>query len=299
MTMSMLNDWQAVRRALVEQVCLGVVGIEQARGRRCSGIVWNSDTVVTAAEAIQGRDSVRVHAAGGTVSGDIVGAELSVDVAVLKVPTGASGVSAAKPGVLQTGDEVVIAGRKRGLTLVAWSHAQQVGPAWRSRSGGELPRLIRLAPGLENALEGAGVFDLDGCLCAMAVAGPREQTLGIPVETLENVVSTIMQHGRIPQPYLGVRLQPVYLDDPLREQLSRQSRTGAIVVGVEADSPAAAAGLLFGDLLLSIAGRAIENALDIRAALRSVTLGSPVSLRVYRAGTPVDSTVVVRERTRD
>lgn len=299
MAMSALSDWQAARRALVAQVCLSVVGIEQARGRRFSGIVWDSDTVVTSAEAIQGADGVRVQTADGAVSGDIIAADLSVDVAVLKVPTGAPGISAAKPGTLQTGDEIVIAGVKRGLPLVAWSHTQQIGPPWRSRSGGELPRLIRLAPGFELALEGGGVFDVEGRLCAMAVPGPRQQTLGIPTETLDSVVATILQHGRIPQPYLGVRLQSVSLDDRLREQLSGHSRIGALVVGVEPDSPAAAAGLLFGDLLLSIAGRPIDNALDIRAALRPVPVGSPVSLRVYRAGSPVDTTVLVRERPRD
>jgi S1-C subfamily serine protease len=299
MTMSALSDWQAARRALVEQACLCVVGIEHTRGRRCSGLVWNSDTVVTAAEAIQGAETVRVHATGDAVSGEIMAADLSVDVAVLKARTSAPGVSAAKPGALQPGDEVVIAGQKRGLPLVVWSHAQQIGPAWRSRSGGELPRLIRLAPELEPALEGGGVFDLDGHLCAMAVPGPRHQTLGIPAETIDEVVSTVLQHGRIPQPYLGVRLQPVYLDDQSREQLSRQGRTAVMVVGVEADSPAAAAGLLFGDLVLSIAGRPIDNAIDIRAALRPVPLGSPVNLGIYRAGAALDMTIVVRERSRD
>jgi S1-C subfamily serine protease len=297
MTMSALSDWQAARRALVEQTRLSVVGIEHTRGRRFSGLVWDSDTVVTAAEAIQGAETVRVHTTGGAVSGDIIAADLSVDVAVLKARTSAPGVSAAKPEALQPGDEVVIAGQKRGLPLVVWSYAQQIGPAWRSRSGGELPRLIRLTPELEPALEGGGVFDLDGRLCAMAVPGPRDQTLGIPAETIDEVVSTVLQHGRIPQPYLGVRLQPVYLDDRSREQLSRQGRTAAMVVGVEADSPAAAAGLLFGDLVLSIAGRPIDNAIDIRAALRPVPLGSPVTLRIYRAGAALDMTVVVRERS--
>jgi S1-C subfamily serine protease len=297
--MSALSDWQAARRALVEQVCLGVVGIEHTRGRRFSGLVWDSDTVVTAAEAIQGAETVRIHTTGDAVSGDIIAADLSVDVAVLKARTSAPGVSAAKAGALQPGDDVVIAGQKRGLPLVVWSHAQQIGPAWRSRSGGELPRLIRLAPELEPALEGGGVFDLDGRLCAMAVPGPRHQTLGIPAETIDEVVSTVLRHGHIPQPYLGVRLQPVYLDDRSREQLSRQGRTAAMVVGVEANSPAAAAGLLFGDLVLSIAGQPIDNAIDIRAALRPVPLGSPVNLAIYRAGAALEMTAVVRERPRD
>jgi serine protease Do len=182
--------------------------------------------------------------------------------------------------------------------MIIWSHAEQVGPAWRSRSGGELDRLITLSPRLHSSLEGGGVFDVEGRLCAMAVRGPRHQTLGIPSETIERVVTTVLQHGRLPQPYLGIRLQPVALDEPLRQHLARSGSDAAIVVGVEPASPAAAAGLLFGDLILSVTGQPVENGIDLKMALKRVPLGATVNLQVYRAGALLDTAVIVRERSR-
>lgn len=295
---STLREWGAARRALAERAALGVVGIDRGRGVRFSGIVWDSDTLVTAAEVLHGADSVTVQTAQGSVPAQILACDLSVDVAVLKAKTGAPGIAAAKPTHLAVGDDVVVAGRGRAGAMIIWSHAEQVGPAWRSRSGGELDRLITLSPRLHSSLEGGGVFDVEGRLCAMAVRGPRHQTLGIPSETIERVVTTVLQHGRLPQPYLGIRLQPVALDEPLRQQLARSGSDAAIVVGVEPASPAAAAGLLFGDLLLSVTGQPVENGIDLKMALKRVPLGATVNLQVYRAGALLDTTVVVRERSR-
>lgn len=296
MTSPVLIDWAHARRATVGQALSGVVGIERARGRGFSGIVWDADTVVTAAEALKGAETVRVHSDTGHLEAQILAMDLTVDVAVLQVHTGTPPVSAAPATSLRAGDDVLIAGRQRGLPLVVWSAAQQVGPAWRSQSGGELARFVRLSPALHPSLEGGGIFELDGRLSAMAVPGPREQTIGIPVETIERVVTTVRQHGRLPQPYLGVRLQPVWLDERLREQLSRPRAASALVVGVDADSPAASAGLLFGDLLLTINTQAIESALDLKAALSRVPLGSSVRVQLYRAGERKETDVLVRER---
>jgi serine protease Do len=132
----------------------------------------------------------------------------------------------------------------------------------------------------------------------MAVRGPQHQTLGIPSETIERVVSTVLQHGYLPQPYLGVRLQRVRLDEPLRQQLDRSNAAAVIVIGVESESPAAVAKVQFGDLILAVAGRPIETAIDLKMALTGIPFGSPVGLQVFRAGAKCDTTVVVRERNR-
>ncbi len=293
-----LTEWAAARRSLTERASLGVVGIDRGRGVRFSGIVWDSETLVTAAEILHGADCVTIQTAGDSVPAEILACDLSIDVAVLKAKTGAPGISAARPSSLASGDDVLIAGRGESATAMVWTHVEQVGPAWRSRSGGELDRLIRLSARLHPSLEGGGAFDLEGRLCAMAVRGPRHQTLGIPCETIERVVSTVLQHGHLPQPYLGVRLQPVRLDEPIARQLERQGLDAAIVVGVEPGSPAAAANLLFGDLILSVAGQPIENAIDIKIAMTRIPLGSPVGVQVYRAGAKLDTTVIVRERGR-
>jgi len=291
-----LTDWAAARRTLAERAALDVVGIDRGRGLRFSGIVWDSDTLVTAAAVLHGADSVTVQTPHDAIPAQILACDLSVDIAVLKARTGAPGVSAAQPTGLSAGDDVVVAGRDRTGAVIVWTHVEQVGPAWRSRSGGELDRLITLSPRLRPLLEGGGTFDLEGRLCGMAVRGPRHQTLGIPRETIERVVTTVLQHGRLPQPYLGVRLQPVRLDEALQLQLVRSGPDAAIVVGVEPDSPAAAAGLLLGDLILSVSGQPIENGIDLKIALSRVPLGSPLSIRVHRAGATLDTGVIVRER---
>ena len=291
-----LIEWRAARRALAEQVASSVVGIDRGRGVRFSGIVWDSDTLVTAAEILHGADSVTVHTAHDIVAAEMLACDLSVDIAVLKAKTGAPGISAEKTTPLSSGDDVLIAGRDQSAPAVVWSQVEQVGPAWRSRSGGELDRLIRLSPGLPPTLEGGGAFDLEGRLCAMAVRGPRHTTIGIPRETIERIVTTVLQHGHLPQPYLGVRLAPVRLDETLRQQLSRKGPEAAIVVGVLPDSPAAAS-LLFGDLILSVAGQPIENAIDLKIALTRMPLGSPTGVQVYRAGARLDTTVILRERS--
>src|SRR5271155_943567 len=61
MTDQASNSQQSARRALLMQATRVVVGIETSRGPECSGIVWNADTVVMAAEALRGADSVRGH----------------------------------------------------------------------------------------------------------------------------------------------------------------------------------------------------------------------------------------------
>jgi S1-C subfamily serine protease len=276
---------------------LGVVGIDRGRGVRFSGIVWDSETLVTAAERLHGADSVTVQTVHGTVPAEILACDLSIDVAVLKAMTGAPGISAARPSSLASGDDAVIAGRGESSAAIVWTHVEQVGPAWRSRTGGELDRLIRLSPGLHPAIEGGGAFDLEGRLCAMAVRGPRHQTLGIPSETIERLVSTVLQHGHLPRPYLGVRLQPVRLDDALRRKFARNVAEAVIVVGVEPESPASSANLLLGDIIASVAGRPIENALDLKIALSRMPLGSSIGVQIYRAGERLDATVTVRERT--
>jgi S1-C subfamily serine protease len=293
---SSLAEWAAARRALAAQTGAFGVGIDRGRGVRFSGFVWDSETLVSAAEMLHGTDSVMVHGAHGSASAKVLACDLSVDVAVLKATTGTAGISRAEPRSLAAGDAVLIAGRGQSAPAIVWSQVEQVGPAWRSRRGGELDRLIRLSPGLHPTLEGAGAYDLEGRLCAMAVRGPRRSTLGIPIETVERIVAAVMKHGRLPQPYLGVRLQPVRLDASLREQLARKGTEAAIVVGVETDSPAAAS-LLFGDLILSVGGQPIENAFDLKNVLTRLPLGAATDIQVYRAGGTVDTTVIVQERS--
>jgi hypothetical protein len=121
---------------------------------------------------------------------------------VLRVPSRLTVPTRGTSERLRAGQPVVLVGRDGAEPLAQWSDVQLVGPSWRSRRGGEIARTIRFSMRLDEALEGAGIFDATGALCAMAVPNARGRALGIPVETLAAVQARFAQYGYLPQPYL-------------------------------------------------------------------------------------------------
>lgn len=295
--MSRLQEWASERLALTDRVAEGVVSVATAKGRTLSGLVWDADTVLSSAEGLSG-DRVEVRAGEARFEAQVAARDLATDVAVLRVTTGLSAVVPGDSTALRTGEPVVLAGRDAAGPSVQWTDLQSVGPAWRSRRGGDIARAIRLPLRLDEALEGGGIFTLAGTLCAMAARNPRGRALGIPVETLAAVAARVARHGYLPVPYLGVRLQPVWLDDAQRAELGHARGSAVIVTGVDADSPARAGGLAFGDLLLALAERPVHSPGGVARELATATIGSPLTLQVWRAGARQALTLMVGERPR-
>ena len=95
--------------------------------------------------------------------------------------------------------------------------------------------------------------------------------------------------------YLGLAGQPVSL--PAHQRGGVDGREQALlVVGVTPGSPAEAAGLLVGDVMLEFNGRAVEAPDDLLNLLTGERVGASVPVRVLRGGAPHDVTVRVGER---
>jgi len=110
------------------------------------------------------------------------------------------------------------------------------------------------------------------------------------------VVRTLLEKGRIPLGYLGVGLQPVRLPETLRQSLQRQERTAAIVLDVEPNGPAHDAGIVIGDILVSLAGRAVTRLEDIQTQLQGEAIGKSMPAKLVRGGAVRETTIVVGER---
>src|SRR5262249_61572371 len=96
----------------------------------------------------------------------------------------------------------------------------------------------------------------------------------------------------------GVRRQPVGTPEAVRERLGPDQRSAVIVADGQAESPAAVAGLLVGDILVSLGGARITEPDDLRAVLRPHQVGETVTLSVARGGEPREIRLTVGERTR-
>src|SRR4029077_12345390 len=91
----------------------------------------------------------------------------------------------------------------------------------------------------------------------------------------------LLEHGHIRRPYLGLAMQTVSIPNDVRDRLKLQSETGLMVMQVEADGPANKAGVMLGDVIISIHGKAAGDVADALAGLRT---GDPAKLVIVRGG---------------
>ena len=301
-----LKQWSDERASLIGDALPKVVAIVLGRRRVLSGIRWRDSLIVTAAEAVGGAERVGVRFDGTDLEADVIATDLTTDIAVLRLAseiaapgTVATPTAAIPPTTaLRVGDAIAIVGcTLRGPSAI-WGSVQLAGPAWNSRRGGRIGQRLEFDVGFDSSFEGGAVIGMDGAVVAMAVPGPYQQVLGIPAETVEAVVAKVEKVGHLPKPYIGVRLQPLWLDDHTREQLGRKSRGIAAVGGVDEGSPAAEAHIELGDLLLTLDGEPAESVNGLARRIANVTPGQSIALEVLRGGKPLVINVQVGERPR-
>ena len=171
--------------------------------------------------------------------------------------------------------------------LVAFGVIAAVGPAWQSMRGGSIDVRIEMDVRLRHRGEGGLAIDGSGQAFGMAVRGPRGRTLIIPAATIDRVAGQLAKHGRVPISYLGVGLKAVPLDD---------GGSGAMVMTLDRDGPAASSGLQQGDIIVSWAGNRMPHVGALLQALRAAPVGSTVTLGLRRGGSPLELTIAIGDR---
>lgn len=266
----------------------GAVVAVEGRETRASGFVWRPGWVVTADEALGEDDDYRVALADGTTAvARLRGRDASTDVALLKLETKA-GVAVAASGAAQAGAFALALGRAEGDTLAAFGVVSRAGAAWRSMRGGLIDARVELALRLDRRAEGGLVVGMAGAALGMAVFGLRRRALVIPMATVDRVAAVLAERGWIARGYLGVSLQPVAV--PGHDGMA------GMVVSLDASGPGAAAGLLQGDIVISLDGAPIRRVQDLTGALGPESVGRVMVLGLRRAGGAASVSVTVGER---
>lgn len=286
---------QATDRAAASTVAIHT----EARGSS-SGVVWRPGVIATAEHALR-RDE-EIHATlpdGRVVPATLVGRDPSTDLAVVKCPEAGTAVAEfGDPAALKPGNVTLVVGRTRASgPVAALSVVSLVAAERRAWTGASLAPYIRLDVSLQPTAVGGAVIDAPGRV--IGIATPRFGRFGaiaVPAPAVNAVVDTLLQKGRIPRGYLGVGLQPVHLPDSLRQSLQRSEKTAAIVLEVEPEGPAHKAGIVIGDIFVSLAGRAITRLEDVHSQLHGGAIGKSLTLKFVRGGAVQEASVVVGER---
>ena len=287
MTDTPLASLSSALADLVAAATPHIVEVESHRSL-ASGFFWREDLVVTPDETLADEGEVRIERADGTVlTAERVGRDPSTDVALLRIVGGTGTPAQFATERIRAGALVLALGAAESAPLIAFGAVAAVGPAWQSMRGGTIDAQIELDLRLRRRAEGGLALGADGSAFGMAVRGPRGRTLVRPAATIERVAGQLLQHGRVPRPYLGAGLRDVPLTG---------GGTGAMVMTLDAAGPAAAAGIRQGDILVTWAGQPVRDVGALLRRLRAEAVGSVVRLGLTRGGEPLDLDVMLGDR---
>lgn len=253
---------------------------------RASGFVWKPGLVVTADEALADEGDISVELADGTErAATLAGRDHTTDIALLRVDTANIAPAPLSATVPALGSLAVVVAAERGVPTASLAMVSLVGERWRSLRGGEIDARVELDVRLRHSHQGGLAVDAAGQAIGMAVLGPR-RVIVIPAATIARVATRLESHGRIARGYLGLGLQPVRLDEGV----------GAMVMNVDKQGPAAAAGIRQGDVIVGFNDQQVTGVRSLARALGPESVGSVVDVAVRRAGEPVQFKLTIGER---
>ncbi len=285
--------------AAVERAGRSVLAVHGRRRFPASGLAWRGDQVLTAAHVLERDTDLRVTAPNGTdYPARLIGRDSAIDVAVLAVDSAPLTPLDRGRADLGAGHLVLAVGRPGTPTPIAsFGVVSSVGGAWRTAQGAVLEAYLRADISLLPGLSGGALADVHGRVVGLLsshLAGG--EPVAIPVGTLDRIVQRLLSGGSPRRAYLGVSTQPVPLQDALRQRLGVTQQVGLMLLGLEPNAPADRAGLLLGDIVLAIGGRAIEDGEALQMALGPEAVGAPTAIRLIRGGQLVESVVTPAER---
>jgi len=289
-----LTDYSESLAAAVERAGQATGSVD-ARGRiPATGVIWsNAGEILTADHVVQRDEDLGVILPDGNrLAARLVGRDPHSDLALLKVE--AAGLVAPEFAAgYKVGHVALALGRPDDLQASV-SHIVSIGGPVR---GGfrYLEAYIQTDVTMFPGFSGGPLVDAAGRVIGInSSALARGASLAVPVAAADRVVAALRQFGRVQRGYLGVSTQPVALAEAVAAQVGQPS--GLMVITVEADGPAARAGVLQGDVLVGLGGQPVKDVDGLHAVLGPDTVGQTLAARVVRGGQIQEIAVAVAPR---
>src|SRR5262245_717898 len=279
--MSALDELQQAAQTVASR--LGSATVSIGRDGRGSGVVIADGQVLTCAHNLRDRTTQVTFADGRTAQGQVLGADVEGDLAVLEVDTTGATVAEWAPAPPVDGQVVFGAARGQGLR-VTFGLVSGTGRTFRGPRGRRVSGSVEHTAPLARGSTGGALADSEGRVLGIntlrlgdrfALAQPADQAFQDRVARLAA--------GETPtRRRLGVALAPPHVTRRLRASVGLAERAGLLVRGVEDGSPAAEAGIEAGDLLVTAGDRSLASADDLFEVLQALGDGTSLTLGVVR-----------------
>lgn len=283
--------------AAAEKVGASTVMVNARRRLPATGIVYAADLILTANHVVEREEGITVTLSDGSeIPATLAGRDHGTDLALLRLERPlakpAETVKDAKVGQL-----VLALGRPSGAGIEAsLGVVSALGGPVHTRHG-SIDKYIRTDTTPFPGFSGGPLADADGRVIGLNTSGfGHGVAITIPVDLAWKVAAQLARHGSVRRGYLGVRSQGVEIPAAAKKSLKREQATGLILIGVESDSPAEAAGLMVGDIIVAIDSQPVQNHDELLARLSGDVIDKSTTVEVLRGGQPKSINVKIGTR---
>jgi len=276
-----------------------------------SGVIFTPDgLVLTNNHVIEGAQSITVTLDNGVqLEAEIVGVDRLSDLAVLRIPEGEYTFMPVSDDIgLRVGEWVIAIGNALALPGGPTVTVGVVSALGRSRDaigGTTLNDLVQTDTVINPGNSGGPLVSLRGELVGINTAvlrgGSRGSTpiegisFAINMDTVSQVSAQLIELGHVRWAYMGLNLDDLTPEIAARANLP--IREGVVVLGVGPDGPSDRAGILRGDIILSMDSQKVGTVIDLLRLLRQeFETGQEVELEIFRDGSNFTLPMVLGER---
>jgi serine protease Do len=262
---------------------------QRERSSLGSGFIISADGyVLTNAHVVSEADEIVVKLNDNReFDAEVVGLDKPSDVGLLKID--ASGLPTVEIGDsddLQVGQWVLAIGSPFGLDYTATQGI--VSALERNLPNDTYTPFIQTDVAVNPGNSGGPLFNGDGEVVGVnsqifsRTGGYMGLSFAVPINVAMDIVRQLKETGEVQRGYLGVTIQPV--DSGLAESFGLDKPVGALVSDVMPDSPAAAAELKAGDVILRFNGQEVTTAADLPPLVGRTEVGSTAEVEIIRDG---------------
>jgi len=274
--------------ALADALQPVVVAVQDGMRGGGAGVIWRADgLIITNDHVVQGEEAQITFHDGTQTTARLVARDALNDLAALRVER--DGLPVAQVGdslALRTGELVIAIGHPLGV-----ARAVSVGIVGAQPHPDAQRRLITADIYLNRGNSGGPLANARGEVIGI---NAMVMTPGLGLAIPSQIVEEFVRGAFGAQHFLGIAVQPVAVPEQLRHDLEIGVESALIVTHVEPGSPAERGGLLPGDLLIGVAGKALE---DPRQLLDAIALATDrLALSIIRGGVRLELLTPVEER---
>ncbi len=303
----------AVVSIVAEIITRGFFGPSSSFGSGTGVIFDPQGLVLTNNHVITGSDNITVTLDDGRqFQGEVVGADILSDLAVLRIPGGdytALPLDGKRDSVLRVGDWVIAIGNALALPggpTVTVGVVSALGRSIESTPGVTLYDLIQTDTVINPGNSGGPLIDLQGSLVGINTAVQRLSASGsvvegigfaIDVDTASQVAQQLVERGYVRWAWMGVILADLIPE--LAAEVGLPIREGVVIQNTIINGPAAEAGIRPGDIVVSADGHKLATVSDLTRLLKQeFKAGQEIDIEIFRDGGNKVVELVLGERPR-